>query len=126
MPQNHRPIGPHSRRFRRGVIGDSVDGRSAIGRLIRRLETELVAHVGGHPTIVERLLIERAIRLYLRLDLLEQKAASGNWTDVDGRTYGGCLNAFRLTCRELGLKGAAPRPEGLAELTARLTRKATP
>ena len=93
----------------------SVDGRSVLGRFVRAIESELVAHVGGAPSIIQKLLIERLIRLRLQLDGLDEKLAAGDWTPHDGRTYAGILNAYRLTARELGLKPAAARPLSLAE-----------
>ena len=113
-------IGPYSRRLRRGAIGGliEIDGRSAEGRFIRHLEAELTAHVGGNPTIVQRLLIERLIKIRCQLDRLDEKLAGGGWTDHDSRTYGGLLNAYRLTARELGLKATAVKTPSLAELLA--------
>jgi hypothetical protein len=113
--EKRKQIGPYSRRLHRGSIGASIDGRSELGRFIRALEAALVAHVGGAPSIVQRLLIERLIKLQLQLDGLDAKLAGGEWTPHDGRTYGGILNAYRLTGRELGLKPAAASPLSLAE-----------
>ena len=117
-PRARQPIGPYSRKLRRGAIGASVDGRSAEGRFIRDLERQLVEHVGGEPSITQRLLIDRIIKIRLQLDGLDEKLASGNWTPHDSRTYGGLLNAYRLTARELGLKPAAAKPPSLAEFLA--------
>src|SRR5687767_5090242 len=110
MARNSNKVGPYSKLLRRGAIGKLADGRSALGRLIRHLEAELVAHVGGSPTITQRLLIERLIKTRIQLDLLDEKLARGEWTGNDSRTYGGLLNAMRLTARELGLKPAADKP----------------
>ena len=55
-------IGPYSRVLQRGVIADTVDGRSREGRLMRHLEAELTKHVGGSPSIVQRLLIDRMVK----------------------------------------------------------------
>jgi hypothetical protein len=107
----HPRLGPYSRRLQRGAIGDLVDGRSALGRFIRHLEAELSAHVGGAPSIAQRLLIDRVIRLHLQLDGLDAKLAGGDWTAHDGRTYGGALNAIRLCLRELGMQPASPAGE---------------
>jgi hypothetical protein len=40
-----------------------VDGRSAFGRLIRQVRSDLVQHVGSRPSAVQRMLIERAATL---------------------------------------------------------------
>src|SRR4030081_3311207 len=105
---DRRRLGPYSKRLHRGAIGYLVDGRSAEGRFIRNLEAELVAHVGGSPTIAQRLLVDRIIKVRLQLDALDNKLTSGDWTAHDQRTYGALLNAQRLCLRELSL-GAAPR-----------------
>ena len=105
---DRRRLGPYSKRLHRGAIGYLVDGRSAEGRFIRNLEAELVAHVGGSPTIAQRLLVDRIIKVRLQLDALDDKLTSGDWTAHDQRTYGALLNAQRLCLRELGL-GPAPR-----------------
>ena len=58
-------------RVSRTVTMAKVDGRSAFGRLIRQVRSDLIQHVGGKPTAVQRMLIERAATLtgYLaRLD----------------------------------------------------------
>jgi hypothetical protein len=92
-------LGPYSRKLHRGAISELYDGRSAEGRFIRDLEAQLVAHVGGNPSITQRLLIDRLIKIRLQLDLLDAKlakGAEGGWTPHDSRTHGGLLNAFRL------------------------------
>ncbi len=113
--KEHRPLGPYSRRLHRGAIGESIDGRSALGRFIRNMEADLVAHVGGKPSATQRLLIDRMVKVRLQLDLLDEKLASGEWTPHDSRTYGGLLNAYRLTARELGMQPAAARAMTPAE-----------
>ena len=86
---------------------------------MRAMEADLYAHVGGAPTVPQRLLIERMVKVRVQLDLLDAKLASGDWTAHDGRTYGGLLNAYRLLAREIGMKpppaarhplAPAPRP----------------
>lgn len=115
---SHTRLGPYSRRLQRGAIGELFDGRSAEGRFVRHLEAELVRHCGGAPSITQKLIIERIIRLRLQLDALDKKLAAGDWTPHDSRTYGGILNAYRLLARELGLKAAAEREPSVDELLA--------
>ena len=59
-----------------GVSMLSYNGRVQFGVIADRQmipnPTELIAHVGGNPTIVQRLLIERLIRLRLQLDRISQ------------------------------------------------------
>lgn len=43
-----------------------LDGRTKEGVLLRRMQVELTAHIGGKPSITQRLLIVRAAVLALR------------------------------------------------------------
>src|SRR5262245_31240077 len=70
--KGHHPIGPWSRRLHRGSIAD-IDGRSETGRYARHLEAQLTAHVGGEPSVMEKLLIDRLVRTSIILDLLDKK-----------------------------------------------------
>jgi hypothetical protein len=125
-PKDRRRLGPYSRKLRRGAVGDCVDGRSAEGRFIRDLERQLIDHVGGAPSVTQRLLIDRVIKIRLQLDALDEKVGTPTWTPHDSRTYGGLLNAYRLTTRELGLKPAAAPPSGptLADLRREAQQRA--
>jgi hypothetical protein len=78
-----------------------------------------VAHVGGDPSFTQRLLIRRASRAMLRLELLDEKLAKGVWADHDARTFGGLSNALRLVLRELGVKGLSKEgPPSLDDVVA--------
>ena len=121
-PKSHSRFGPYSRRLRRGAIRDSVDGRSTVGRFIRDLEKQLTDHVGGSPTVVQQLLIDRLIRTTVQIDQLDQKLLTGTWTDLDVRTHGGLVNRQRLLARELGLKGVAERPPSLSDIAAEIAK----
>lgn len=114
---DRRPFGPYSRRLQRGAIGASLDGRSELGRFVRHLEAELVAHVGGAPSITQKLLIDRIIRTRLQLDALDEKLAAGSFAPHDQRTYGALLNAHRLGLRELG-KPAKAQPQDALQYLA--------
>ena len=109
-PAKTSKLKPHSRSLARGVIGDAIDGRSAEGRFLRACEAELTAHVGGEPSFTQKLLIRRAARAMLKLEMLDTKMASGTWTDHDARTFGGLNNALRLALRELGMRKEAATP----------------
>jgi hypothetical protein len=100
--------GPYSRVLRESPLYRTIDGRSATGRLIRDLEEQLYQHVGGRErsSVTQRLLIDRLIRIKLRIDAFDRRLDAGEWTDLDGRTYGGLQNAYRLCIRELGIKPA--------------------
>jgi hypothetical protein len=78
----------------------------------------LVSQVGGSPSFAQSLLIRRATRSMLQLELLDAKMASGNWTAHDARTQGGLNNAVRLALRDLGLKAVAKQPPTIGEYLA--------
>src|SRR5580692_9721016 len=83
-----RQLPPHCRALRRGVIGDSIDGRSREGKFLRTCEAELTAQVGGEPSFAQSLLIRRAARALLQLEILDKKMASGSWTGHDANAGG--------------------------------------
>jgi hypothetical protein len=113
-------LGPHCRALGRGVIGDAIDGRSREGKFLRKCEAELIAHVGGAPSFTQRLLIRRAARAMLKLELFDAKMTADTWTDHDARTFGGLSNSLRLMLRELGMKPPkTAKPPSIAEIVAR-------
>jgi hypothetical protein len=114
MAKNRLGLGPYSRLLARG----SVDGRSREGRYLAALKTELNHHVGGNPSIAERLLIDRLAQVALRLQLFDEKMAAGELTDHDARVYGALHNALRLMLREVGVKPSAQPPLSLADYIA--------
>ena len=82
----------------RGAIGD-MDGNSWEAKFVKTLEAKYVEQAGGNPDHALRRLIVRLVRLELRMELFEQKPQT-EWTDHDGRTFGGLNSAFRLLNRE--------------------------
>jgi len=120
MKSKVKHIGPHSRVFGRGAVG-KLDGRSREGRYLRAVEAELLEHVGPAATVTQRILVGRAARAMLRLELFDEKMSAGKeLTTQDGHVYGALNNALRLCLRELGLKGKAPaKAPSLADIAAR-------
>jgi hypothetical protein len=119
MPK--QKIGPSSRIFARGAIGQ-LDGRSTEARFLKSVEGELLDHIGPRPTITQRMLVSKTARIMLRLELLEQKELSGNvLSDRDGRVCGALYNQMRLCFRELGLKqqNATPKAPSLQDIAAK-------
>jgi len=93
-----RRYGPASRIVTRGAIGD-MDGNSWEAKFIKANEAKYIEQTGGDPDHALRRLIIRLVRLELRMELFEQKPHD-QWTDHDGRTFGGLNSAFRLLNRE--------------------------
>jgi hypothetical protein len=85
---------------------------------MRRIREDLVAHVGGKPTVVQRMLIDRATVLSLRLALLDEKITSEiSLTEHDNNYVIAWQNALTRCLVALGVKtAAAQRPPTLADL----------
>ncbi len=114
-------LGPYSRTIARGALGDSIDGRSREGKILRRTEQELLGQLGRESSFGERLLIRRVARATLQLELFDQKLAAGKeFTAHDARAFSALSNQIRLGLRDLGLK-AAPKdkPPSIADIAAR-------
>jgi len=95
-----------------------LDGRTREAALLRTTREALVAHVGGQPSAVQSVLIERAAILALRLAVMDAKAPGGALTERDAREYLCWHNAYVRTLRELGIKGVPERGPTLAEVLA--------
>ena len=76
-------------RYYRSVLGDlGIDGRTARGRDLLKLQNKLIAYVGGRPSPVEMLWIERALLARKWLYNLDDRVQAGaRWTPDDLRTY---------------------------------------
>jgi hypothetical protein len=92
---------PDSPAFGRGALGDAIDGRSREGKFIRRIEAELLDQLGDNPTFAQLLLVRRASRAALKLELYDRKLAEGDINGHDSRMYGGLSNNLRLLLREI-------------------------
>jgi hypothetical protein len=97
-----------------------MDWESPEGRLIVAAREALIAHVGGNPTVVERVLIERSARLQLFIEQMDARALrAGEMSDRDMRQYLSWVSALRRCLRELGVKEApAAKPPGLEDIVA--------
>jgi hypothetical protein len=118
-------IKPYCKALTRGSLGADIDGRSAEGKFLRRIETELVEQL-GEPTFSQMLAIRRIARLSLQAEFLDAKMSSGDWTPHDGRTASGINNAVLRALKDIGLKskGAEKAVPTLAEIAARHAKAA--
>jgi hypothetical protein len=99
---------PDSRSLGRGALGDAIDGRSREGKFVRRIESELLEQLGDNPSFAQVLLVRRAARAALKLELYDRKLAEGGEvTSHDSRMYGGLSNNLRLLLREISSQGVA-------------------
>jgi hypothetical protein len=116
-----RELGPHSRLFGRGAIGD-MDGNSAPAKFIRTVERAVLDHLGGpdRASLPQKLLAARIAKTAYRLELFDRKLDEDGLTDYDARIYGALHNSYRLMLREIGLKAIPPKPETPDEVMARI------
>ena len=98
-------VGPYSKQ---GALS-SLDRRSRPALFLKSYVDSLTAHVGGAPSATQRILIDRAARLALQIELMDERAlASGKVSD--SKAYLSWCNALRLCIRELGVRSAPERP----------------
>jgi hypothetical protein len=107
-----RTIGPHSRPHTLAKL----DQRTRAARHLRETVAELTAHVGS-PSVVQRMLIQRAAVLSLKLLQLDAEPVL---SEHDMRAYSCWQNHLRLVLREIGIHPAAERPPSLREYWAQV------
>jgi hypothetical protein len=105
----------------RREFGITIDGRSRQAQALRRFRAQLIAHVGGQPSITQDALIASVCQLRLRLLALDESfAAQGRMTETESRHYRGWVQSYHRALAELGLEGKASAHRGpsLAEIIA--------
>jgi hypothetical protein len=99
------PLGPYSH----PLALSKRDGRTREARLMRDTRAALTAHVGGNPSVTQRLLIDRAVQLTIRVATMDRKFAETEvQTEHDSRTYLAWTGSLSRILRDLGLQGVAP------------------
>jgi hypothetical protein len=90
----------------------NLDKRSKEYRLMRQVRQDLTAHVGGSPSPIKRMLIERVVILSLRVAMLDIKIVNGEiLTQMDNVQYLAWSNGLVRTLEKLGIEPAtAPQP----------------
>lgn len=112
------PLGPYSRSL------TALDGRTKAARLLKDARAELLALVGGTPTQQQKMLIETASQILLRIKLMDAKlAVTGEQTECDSRTYLAWSNSYRRAVARLGLPPVDAPHDPLGELNAYLASK---
>src|SRR4249920_2497374 len=102
-----RKIGPHSRPDKLAI----VDGRLAEGKLMARVRAELTQHLGGKPSATQKILIDRAAALSLRIHLMDRESArSREMSERNGRQYLAWHNSLTRLLRQIGMTPASARP----------------
>ena len=104
-------LGPYSK----SAILSKPDGRTKEARLVKSLRAELIKHVGGNPTIAQRMLIDRVAQLTLRIASMDKKFTETEvQTEHDSRCYLAWTGSLSRLLRDLGLDAApasTTRPE---------------
>jgi hypothetical protein len=79
---------------------------------MRQVRKDLTAHIGGSPNPAQRMLIERAVILSLRVAMLDQKIVAGEiLTTLDNNQYLAWSNSLVRTISRLGVDPASgPQP----------------
>jgi hypothetical protein len=98
-----------------------VDGRRREARMAKSLRTELVAHLGGAPSVTQRALIERAVSLTMHIALMDKRMAEiadPVMGQSDTNRYLAWSNALERTMRRLGLEAKGERKKTLADYAA--------
>jgi hypothetical protein len=110
-------VGPYSK----PAVLAKVDGRTREGRLLKRVRADLTAHLGGAPSITQRMVIERAAALTLKLALLDAANPDAFFDEHASNYYLAWSNSLERCLRQLGLQPsqAMPTEQTLAEFLQR-------
>jgi hypothetical protein len=97
-----------------------LDRRTKEARLLEASRASLTRHVGGAPNDIQRVLIKRASRLMVFIEVMDAQALEdGTMSERNSRQYLAWTNSLRLTLRELGLKAApAEKLPDLSDIVA--------
>ena len=102
---SRHPLGPYSH----PLALSKRDGRTREARLMRDTRAALTAHVGGNPSVTQRLLIDRAVQLTIRVATMDRKFAETEvQTEHDSRTYLAWTGSLSRILRDLGLQAVDP------------------
>jgi hypothetical protein len=97
-------LGPYSS----NATLEKLDKRTKEARLANSLRKELTAHVGGNPSIAQRLLIDQATKIQLRIALMDREGTGGGMSERRQVEYLAWCGTLTRLVRELGLVGAPP------------------
>jgi hypothetical protein len=108
-------IGPHSRPDKLQI----VDGRLAEAKLMASVRAEVTQHLGGKPSATQKILIDRAAALSLRIHLMDRESArSGGMSERNGRQYQAWSNSLTRVLNQIGFKAVADKPPALQDYLA--------
>jgi hypothetical protein len=110
-------IGPHSRPYRLAKL----DGRTREAKLLGTIRADLTEHFAGQPSATQKLVIDQAAQLALRLALMDRRLAEGGvQSEADSKTYISLANSYARLMSRLGLKNgnAAAGTQSVADAIA--------
>lgn len=98
-----------------------LDGRTALAKKINSLRHELIEHVGGKPSVVERLLIERIVHKSIKAFLYETNYYSEKDQGSEDHYYA-LVASLRRDCVALGLKRSEKKVWDLNEYLSKKSK----
>ena len=106
-------VGPYSR----NSTQRKMDGRSREARLLKSMRAELIAHVGGKPSVAQQILIDQAAELRLRIALMEAETLEpGEMTERRQVQFLAWTGALTRLLKDLGLQGVPQTPPSLSDV----------
>jgi hypothetical protein len=97
-------IGPYSTH----ATLQKLDGRSREARLMKSLRAELIAHVGGKPSVAQTVLIDQATKIQLRIAMMDREGTDTGMSERRQVEYLAWCGALTRLLRSLGLDAAPP------------------
>ena len=95
----------------------AIDARTLEARRERLIVAELTAHLGGHPNFPQQILIARASRLLVVIELMERHMIEGGEVaQFPGNQLLAWVNTLRRTLDALGMKRLEGGPKRLADV----------
>lgn len=124
MPGKANPRSRRAGGFSKDHVLATLDRRTKAGRVFRTIEKDLTAHVGGAPSVVEKLLIQSASMKGTRLALLSEAVLDGRDLGSDGQILA-YANSLERTLITLGTKAAIKDiSPSLADIAASINKDA--
>lgn len=82
---------------------------------MRKVRAELVAHVGGKPSVTQRALIEACVQMRLRLAVMDSEfARTQTFSEHTSRQYLAWSGHYARMLRQLGMEAAEEKPPTLS------------
>jgi hypothetical protein len=95
----------------------ALDGRTLEARRERQILADLSAHVGDAPSAVQKILIARAARLLVMVEVMERRLIErGETGDLAGRQVIAWTNSLRQVLALLGIERPQQMPKRLADV----------